>query len=211
MLKTSRFTTLFHWGRPQLDRGIDFNGFLWTRPAGNVLFDPMELDASELAAVRERGGARWILLTNFEHLRATPALKEALGAEVCAPAEERERFGASGACVDRWFADEDDLPEELRGALRVFALRGGKSSYEAAFWLEAARALLFGDLVRSHDSGILRLLPEAKLADRDAAVESLRPLLELPAEAVLLGDGDSLFFRGGEALAELLSVATVRP
>ena len=205
MLKKTCLDGVSYWSRPQLDRGIDFNGFLWARPDGNVLVDPMELDEGELSVVRDQGGARWIVLTNFDHLRAAPALKEALGAEVLAPAQERERFAADASLVDRWFEDAGDLPDALRGGLDVFLLRGGKSPVEAALFLRGPDALLFGDLVRSHASGRLCLLPDAKVADRRAVLDSLRPLRDLPARAVLLGDGDSLFRDGAGALRELLA------
>lgn len=203
MLKKTSLPGLSYWSRPQPERGIDFNGFLWVRPTGNVLIDPLELDAQEVEALRREGGASWILLTNFDHLRAAPALRAALGAQVLAPAEERARFGREAAQVDQWYEQQRDLPADLSDELQVFALRGGKSAFEAAFYLEAARTLIFGDLVRCHLSGALRLLPDEKLADRRAAIESLLPLRELDVRAVLLGDGDCFFHAGDRALAQL--------
>ncbi len=205
MLKKTSLPGLAYWSRPQPERGIDFNGFLWVRPTGNALIDPLELDAPEVEALRREGGASWILLTNFDHLRAAPALRATLGARVLAPAEERPRFGRDAAQVDHWYTDGADLPGGLADELRVFALRGGKSAYEAAFYLVAARALVFGDLVRCHLSGALRLLPDEKLSDRGAAIESLLPLRELDVRAVLLGDGDCFFHAGDRALAQLFA------
>lgn len=205
MFKQTCLPGISYWSRPQPERGIDFNAFLWTRPAGNVLIDPLELDGPEFEALRAAGGARWILLTNFDHLRAAPALRAALGAKVLAPREERERFGREALQVDHWYADAQDLPGGLADEVQVFALRGGKSAYEAALYLAAPRALVFGDLVRCHRSGELRLLPEGKLADRGAALESLQPLRELDLSAVLLGDGDSFFHAGAQALEALLA------
>ena len=204
MLKETALPDVRYWSRPQLDRGIDFNGFLWVRPAGNVLIDPLELDAAEFEALRAAGGAAWILLTNFDHLRAAPSLRAALGAKVLAPLEEKPRFGSEAAQVDAWYSDAGDLPGGIGEELDVFALRGGKSVYEAAFWLKASRALVFGDLVRCHRSGALQLLPAPKIANRAAVIESLRVLRELPARAVLLGDGDSVFCGGERAFGELL-------
>jgi glyoxylase-like metal-dependent hydrolase (beta-lactamase superfamily II) len=204
MLKATCLPGVHYWGRPQLDRGIDFNGFLWCREGGNVLVDPMEVDEPELARIQELGGARWILLTNFDHMRAAAPLARLLEAEVHAPAEERERFGPDGAAVTGWFTTAADLPGDLPGSVEVHALRGGKSACETALWLAEPRALLFGDLVRSHESGRLRLLPPPKVSDPAAVKASLEPLLEHPADAILLGDGDSLFRGGREALAELV-------
>ncbi len=193
-----------YWSRYQADRGIDFSGFHWQREGGGVLVDPMEMSEFEAAALRERGGARWILLSNFDHLRATAQLKRACDAKVAAPAGERERFGPGAELVDTWFESQADLPEDLRESVDIHVLRGGKSAIEAAFFLRGPDALLFGDLVRSHVSGALCLLPEPKIADRAAVIESLRPLRDVPARAILLGDGDCLFRGAREALGELL-------
>lgn len=204
MIKKTVLPGIHYWSRFQPDRGIDFNGFLWVRPEGNLLVDPLELDAAELEAVREAGGARWILLTNFDHLRDALALKSALGAAILAPAAERARFGERGSAVDHWFESARDLPRELRDAVEIFPLLGGKSPIEPAVFLRGPEALVFGDLVRSHVSGELTLLPPPKLPDRAGAIESLQALRELPIRGLLLGDGDCIFYHARQAFADFL-------
>ena len=201
-MKSTALDGLFTWSVYQPDRCIDFNGFFWTRPNGNVLIDPMPLDAGGLAFVRERGGARWIVLTNADHWRASGELGVALGAEIWAPALERERL--SGCAVDGWFTAREELPEGLRGDVEVFPVHGGKSSVEIAFRLVPLDALLFGDVVRSHASGELMLLPEAKLVDPARVRADLRVLAGREPRAVLLGDGDSLFAGAGEVFRSFL-------
>lgn len=203
MLKATRIGELWYWGRPQLDRGIDFNGWLWRHPAGGVLIDPMALDSVERARLRELGGARWILVTSLEHLRAAPALAADFGAELWLPAGDRARLEAAGVAASGWFESETDLPEPLRPDLRVLPLPGGKSPVEPALHLIPCRAVYFGDLVRSHESGRLRLLPEDKLADPAAARRAVAGLAGLDVDAVLLGDGDPLLCGGDAALREL--------
>ena len=195
---------MWTWSVHQPDRNIDFNGFFWKRAGGNVLFDPMPLDDSEINFVMQQGGARWILLTNADHQRWAAEAKERFGARVIAHEEERERFGEDADLVDTWLGGDVELTRELADDIRVHELRGGKSPAEPALELVPLNALLFGDLVRSHASGNLCLLPDAKLTDRAAALESLKPLADLEVEAVLLGDGDSLFRGGAEALRELI-------
>jgi glyoxylase-like metal-dependent hydrolase (beta-lactamase superfamily II) len=201
-MKKTCLEGLYTWGRLQPDRLIDFNGFLWARPDGGVLFDPMELDDDEARLLAELGGATRIVLTNFDHLRATAELKERLGAEVYAPEGERERFGEAADLVDGWYTAADGLPPEL--GIAAHALHGGKSEVEMALFLEPIGALLFGDAVRSHEAGLLRLLPDPKLSDRAALVEDLQSLASLPIRAVLLGDGESHYYRAAEAYADLL-------
>jgi hypothetical protein len=204
VIKTSALPDLFSWSRFQPDRGIDFNAFLVCGPDGNLLVDPLPLDAHELEDIRSRGGARWILLTNFDHLRDAPALRRLFEARLLAPAGDRERFGESAALVDGWLEGDDSLPEGLSGRISLWPLRGGKSPIELALHLRPQRALLFGDLVRSQVSGRLCLLPPAKIADPRAVKQSLLPLSALDFDAVLLGDGDSLHRDGKRAFAELL-------
>jgi len=204
MIKRTACAGIFTWSAFQAERGIDFNGFLWVRPEGNVLIDPMELDQEGLADVHAKGGAAWILLTNYDHLRAAPRLADVLAAKILAPAGERERFGQDAGLVHGWFSTSADLPVDLQEEIDVIELRGGKSPIEAALFLKEPGALVFGDLVRSHVSGRLMLLPDPKLTDRAMALESLAALRSLTPAAVLLGDGDSFFFRAAEAFSEFL-------
>jgi hypothetical protein len=202
-MKDTRLPGVLTWSEYQADRRIDFNGFLWSgegeRPG--VLFDPMPLSPEQRAQVAELGGAAWILLTNADHLRAAVELKAAFGARLAAPDCERGRLGAAAEAVDLWLAPGGALPAELDGAIGVHWVGGGKSELEAAFELRPLNAVLFGDVVRSHVVGDLRLLPDPKLQDRARAVADLTPLLSRPWQAVLLGDGDSLFRDADAAVA----------
>lgn len=203
-MKDTRLPGVLTWSEYQADRRIDFNGFYWraegARPG--LLFDPMPLSAEQRAQVAESGGAAWILLTNADHLRAAPELKAEFSARLAAPACERERLGAAAAEVDLWLAPDAELPAELGDALAVHWVHGGKSEFEAAFELRPLEAVVFGDIVRSHVSGELRLLPDPKLSDRAAAVKDLAPLLARTWRALLLGDGDSLFRDAAGAVAD---------
>jgi hypothetical protein len=203
-MKNTCLDGLSYWGVYQPDRRIDFNGFHWASPAGGVLIDPMELDQAGLQELSERGGARWILITNAEHMRAGPALKGALGATLLAPAEERERLGDLAEEVDGWFSAEGGLPEELSSLIEVHAMRGGKSPMEPALHLKPLEAIYFADLVRSHESGRLRLLPDPKISDRAEVLLSLRGLEDLTLQAILLGDGDGIYNGAAEAFSTLL-------
>jgi glyoxylase-like metal-dependent hydrolase (beta-lactamase superfamily II) len=205
-MKSTLLPGLCYWSEYQPDRRLDFNGFAWVGPGapeGGLLIDPLPLSPAALAWLREQGGARWILLTNFDHLRAAPELARLLSAQVVAPAQERGRFGAAGAAVDHWFGARDELPAPLRRSIDVRWLRGGKSEVEAAFVLEPLRTLLCGDLVRSHESGRLRLLPPPKLSAPALAAADVRAL-GCDYDALLLGDGDCLF-RGARAALEQLA------
>jgi len=207
-MKNTVLEQVFTWGVWQTERRIDFNGFLWTRPAGGVLIDPMPLTDAERGCLEGHGGAACILVTNADHMRAAPTLAGELGARILAPAVDRERFGTEARHVDEWFTEE--LPSPLAEHAELAWLRGGKCPAEPALYLREERALFFADLVRSHESGRLRLLPDEKLSDRPALEADLRSLaLGLPGgdelQAVLLADGDSLFTGAAGAWGELLA------
>lgn len=201
-MKKTNLDGLYYWARYQADRAIDFNGFYWKRDDGGLLVDPMPLEAEELTQLEELGGVKWILISNADHLRSAPQLKERFGAQILAPAEDRERFGEEASCVDSWFKDSSELPE----GVEVHWIRGGKSAVEPYFHLASINALLFADVVRSHVSGQLMLLPDAKLADRAAVLEDLGHLGSFEPDAILLGDGDCLFRGASEELDRFLKV-----
>lgn len=203
-MKRTRLPGLFTWSVWQPDRRIDFNGFLWVRPDGNVAFDPMPLGAEQTAIVEAEGGIAAIVLTNADHWRATTELRERFRAEVWAPEGDRDRFGERAEQVDGFFTHAGSLPVGLGAEVAVHELRGGKSPVEIAFYLEPLRALLFGDVVRSHEVGRMCLLPDAKLADRDLVLRDLMRLRDRNVDAVLLGDGDSFLAGARGAFLDLL-------
>jgi glyoxylase-like metal-dependent hydrolase (beta-lactamase superfamily II) len=178
---------------------VDFNGFLWARPDGNVLVDPVALSEADRRHLAELGGARWILITNSAHVRGAPDIAARTGARLLGPAGEREGFPA--AC-ERWLSDGD---EPFPG-LVVRALEGSKTPGELALVLEDTTAI-FGDLVRAHRAGALMLLPEPKLRDRRQAIASARRFRALHPRVsdVLVGDGWCAFRNGGALLDELLA------
>ena len=199
-MKTTRLPGLHYWSVFQPDRRIDFNGFFVEREGANLLIDPMPLDGAQRAFVAERGGAPWILISNPHHLRDAGALAEHFGAQVLAPETDREAFEAEGAGIHGWFASSKDLPGAVAAQVDVHWIEGGKSPKEAVFELTQLNALVFGDAVRSHESGQLRLLPDPMVSDKSKLAASVKALGAKRPEAILLGDGDSLFNGAAETL-----------
>lgn len=189
---------LFSWSVFDESRDIDFNGLAWIRPGGNVLVDPLPMSAHDRAHLERLGGAAWIIVTNSDHTRAAAELAQHFGAALAGPRAECDGFALP--CT-AWLGDGD---EPVPG-LQVVELHGGKTPGELALVLEHT-TLVTGDLVRAHAGGALHLLPEAKLADRAAAIASLRRLLQRHPriDAVLVGDGWPMFRGGGQALAALV-------
>jgi hypothetical protein len=188
---------LFGWSMFVERLDIDFNSFVWVRPGGNVVVDPLALSAHDLAHLRALGGAAWVVVTNSDHVREAEAVARAFGAQVAGPAAERADFPM--AC-DRWLVDGDWVVE----GLQALELHGSKTPGELALVLEGD-TLITGDLVRAHRADTLHLLPPEKLTDRGAAARSVERLLGLgPFRAVLPGDGWCAF-RDGHALLGALA------
>src|SRR5690606_19165462 len=126
---------------------------------------PVAMSDHDLAHLRDLGGAKWIVITNSDHVRASAELARALGAELCGPAGERADFPL--ACT-RWLDDD----EELVPGVAVLRMRGSKTPGELALYVDGT-TLVTGDLVRAPIGGSLAMLPDAKLRDRDAALASV--------------------------------------
>ncbi|NMG06364.1 MBL fold metallo-hydrolase [Brasilonema sp. UFV-L1] len=189
---------LYGWSSFNKERNIDFNSIAWIRPNGNILIDPLSLSSHDYEHLNSLGGVRWIVITNSDHVRAAKEIAHVTGAQIAAPAAEQSHFPIE---CDRWLCDH----EELVPGLRAIELHGSKTPGELALLLEQT-TLITGDLVRAHKAGSLMILPNDKLSNREQAVASVQRLAQLSdIEAVLVGDGWSVFRDGGLALKELVA------
>jgi glyoxylase-like metal-dependent hydrolase (beta-lactamase superfamily II) len=160
-----------------------------------VLVDPLEPPPD----VR---GADHVLVTVYWHGRST----EEVGARrVWASARSAQPLRNRGIDVTDIFRAGDELP----GGIQAFQT---PRAAEVVYWLPEQRALAVGDVLlgagakpRATDEP-LRLCPERWLGKgtHDDLRASLRPLLELPVERVLVSHGRPLLSGGHAALAEVL-------
>ena len=189
---------LYMWSAFDEARNIDFNSILWVRGQGNVLIDPLPLSAHDRTHLETLGGVSFIIITNSDHARDAGQLAADYGAEVMGPAAERENFPVP---CSHWLAEGDEpIPR-----LRALEMQGSKTPGELALLLEET-TLVTGDLVRCHQAGTLRLLPEPKLQDGGAALDSIRRLAAIETiEAVVVGDGFGVFRGGQQRLQELVA------
>jgi Metallo-beta-lactamase superfamily len=203
-MKSLHRPDLYSWSCFNPARNIDFNGFAWIRPEGNILIDPVALSNHDWNHLESLGGVVWIILTNSDHLRSAKEIANQTYAKIAVPAGEKEYFpilcDAYGDGSYRWLTDG----EEFVPGLKVIEMQGSKTPGELALLLEET-TLITGDLVRSHKAGTLTMLPDEKLMNREQAVASIRRLAGLEkVEAVLVGDGWSVFRDGRERLQELV-------
>jgi hypothetical protein len=162
---------------------------------GLVFIDPLDPPA-------DLGAPDHVLVTVFWHGRGSSGLGT-------------KHVWASGPAVKplagRGIAVTDRIGEaQLPGGIEAFptARRG-----EVVYWLPEYRALAVGDVLlgagaKPRATGEpLRLCPERWLGKKshDDLKESLRPLLELPVEQVLVSHGEPVLEGGRAALAGVLS------
>ncbi len=190
---------LFCWSQFDESRNVDFHGWAWIRPDGNVLIDPLPLGDHDRKHLTELGGAAWIVVTNSDHTRAAEGLAKEFGAQLAGPAAEKKTFPLP---CERWLANGDSLVP----GLVALAFDGSKTPGELALLIDET-TLVTGDLIRAHRGGSLMLLPDAKLGHKATAISSVRQLVKnYPAiDAVLVGDGWPVFRDGHERLRELVT------
>ena len=161
---------------------------------GLVLFDP-------IAPPRDVRRAKHVLITVFWHYRSTVELR----ARVWASRRTVKALANRGVEVTDPIARETELP-------------GGVVAYETArhgelvYWLPKQRSVVAGDVLLGAGAkprpteDPLRLCPERWLGKATHADlrESLRPLLDLPVQRVLVSHGKPVLRGGKRVLAGLL-------
>lgn len=142
-----------------------------------------------------------VLVTVLWHTRSTAAMVERYDARVWAPSRARAAVARRAGVVTDPFRLGDVLP----GGFEAFpTVRGG----EVVYWIPRHSALVPGDVLLGDGAGGIQMCPEPWLpgTKRHADLaESLRPLLDLAIERVLLSHGDPVLSRGKDALARALN------
>jgi len=178
--------------------GYDFNGTLVLHKDGNLCIDPLEPDAAVLEHLTKEGIAQ-ILITNRNHVRAANAIRRATGARVAIHSADAARAREQGAEIDAGLG----IGERV-GPFRVVGVPG-KSPGEVALHDPVNRYLVVGDAVVGNPPGALSLLSERVIDDPARLRESVRRLLELSFDAVIVGDGIPLLKEGRQRLEELVA------
>jgi|TARA_Y100000310_G_scaffold336490_1_gene421164 hypothetical protein len=187
---------LYCWSEFDEDRNIDFHSYLWVRDDGNVVIDPLPLTEHDAAHLHSLGKVTHIIITNSDHIRDAEQLSLQTGAEVWGPEGEKDTFPIP---CSKWLG-EGDAPMP---GLKVYALHGSKTAGELALSIEDS-TLVTGDLIRAHEGGKLCMLPDAKLTDKQLAVESALHLAKISSiDAILPGDGWPVFRDGQVVLKQL--------
>lgn len=162
-----------------------------------MVVDPLPLDPNDIDQIAALGGVRSIVVTNRDHLRDAPALRERFGARIVTSEREAVLLGAQ---VDRVLHDGEAV---FSGANTVL-LANQKTPGEFALHLPNHRAVLVGDAIFGVPAGTLSLPPDKMYDDVQRAVLSLRRLAALQPDILLVGDGASLWSEATRAIEALL-------
>lgn len=188
---------IYTWTWFSEPHGYDFNGHLICHPEGNLCIDPVPPSGETLDDITRLGVSR-ILLTNRNHSRAANVVRTATSATTAIHPEDAPYARSEGTEID----------EPLRVGVSVGPLEvigaPGKSPGEIALYWRARRALIVGDAVIGNPPGSCSLLREQVMDDPVRLRHSVRALLDLDFDTLLLGDGVSLLQGAKDRLRELV-------
>ena len=177
--------------------GYNFNGFLVRHAQGNLCIDPVE-PADEVLDELARIGVSRILLTNRNHVRAANRVRARTGARTAIHPDDAAHARTQGAQLD----DELRIGQSC-GPLIVVGVPGKSPGEVALHWPER-RILFVGDCVIGNPPGHCALLAEKVMDDPPRLRRSVRNLLGLEFDTLIVGDGVPIPHGAKERLAELV-------
>jgi len=189
---------VYTWPWFSQPHGYNFNGWLVRHPGGNLCIDPVEPTAETLAELARQGVSR-ILLTNRNHVRAANQVRVRTGARTAIHPDDATYAHGQNAELD----DELHVGEKI-GPLVVVGVPGKSPGEVALHWPER-RLLFVGDSVIGNPPGRCNLLPERVLDDPARLRASVKQLLELDFDALLVGDGEPILQDAKARLRELVA------
>jgi len=190
-------TGIFTWPWFSEPHGYNFNGYLILHPEGNLCIDPVEPSDEDLTELTRYGVAR-ILLTNRNHSRAANKVRARTGSRTAIHAADAPHARKEGVTLD------DNLqPGDKIGPFRVIGVPGKSPGEVALHWPEQ-KILLVGDALVGDPPGRCKLLPERVMDDPARLRESVRGLLALDFDTLLVGDGESIPQGAKERIRELV-------
>jgi glyoxylase-like metal-dependent hydrolase (beta-lactamase superfamily II) len=165
--------------------GYNFNGYLVRHPEGNLCIDPVPPSDADLADMVRMGVAK-ILLTNRNHSRAANVVRERTGAPTLIHPHDAAHAKHQGTEID----GELSVGEQV-GPLTIVAVPGKSPGEVALHWPERS-LLIVGDAVIGNPPGQCGLLRDKVMDDPARLRQSVRKLLDLEFDTLLMGDGSSI-------------------
>ena len=189
---------IYSWSRLSEPHGYDFNGYFLRHESGNIVVDPVEPEPEDLDWLAAEGVSE-ILLTNRNHSRAANMVRSATDAQTLIHRSDADHAQRQGCIVDEAMSSG-----EQHGPLQVLPAKGKSPGEIALYWPER-RILILGDAAIGNPPGKLSLLPEDKLDEPGRLRDSLRALLDVDFDCLLLGDGVPILSDAKARLSELVA------
>jgi glyoxylase-like metal-dependent hydrolase (beta-lactamase superfamily II) len=191
-------TDIYTWAWFSEPHGYNFNGYLVRHGDGNLCVDPVQPNDETLAEIARMRVAK-IVLTNRNHSRAANAIRARTGARTLIHPAAAAHARSQGAEID----GELEIGAKA-GPLTVVAA-AGKSQGEVALHWPERRVLMVGDVVIGNPPGSCGLLREKVMDDPARLRRSVRALLELEFDVLLVGDGTAILEGAKRRLQELVA------
>ena len=188
---------IFTWPWFSEPHGYNFNGHFILHAGGNLCIDPVEPAKEDIEELARHGVAR-ILLTNRNHSRAANKVRARTGARTAIHPADAPHARGQGAELD----DELKLGQKVGPWVVVGA--PGKSPGEVALHWPEQKILIVDDSVIGNPPGRCGLLPDRVMDDPSRLRESVRGLLGLDFDTILVGDGAPILQNAKERLKELV-------
>jgi glyoxylase-like metal-dependent hydrolase (beta-lactamase superfamily II) len=189
---------IYTWAWFSEPHGYNFNGHFLEQPDGNLCIDPVDAPPELLAELARRGVAR-ILLTNRNHVRDANRVRSRTNARTAIHPADAGYARGQQAEID----DELHVGERI-GPLTVVGVPG-KSPGEVALHWPARRLLIVGDAVIGNPPGSCGLLRDKVMDDPTRLRGSVRALLDLDFDTLVVGDGVPILTGAKERLRELVA------
>ena len=189
---------IFTWPWFSESHGYNFNGHLIRHAEGNLCIDPVEPGEEGLDEIAHLGVTR-ILLTNRNHSRAANKVRERTGARTAIHLDDAAHARNQGTVLDDALAVGTTI-----GPLVVVGAPGKSPGEVALHWSER-RLLIVGDAVIGNPPGCCGLLREQVMDDPHRLRQSVRRLLDLDFDTLLVGDGQPILEGAKARLEELVA------
>lgn len=188
---------IYTWPWFSEPHGYNFNGHLICQASGNLCIDPVEPSEEDLEEIARRGVAH-IVITNRNHGRAANLIRQHTGARTAVHPADAPHARKEGSVVDAELKEGDKIGPFIAVGVP------GKSPGEVALHWPERKILLVGDAVVGHPPGRCKLLPDKVVDDPARLRASVRALLELDFDTLLVGDGDPILRGAKDRLRDLV-------
>jgi len=203
-LKTSLtqiFPNIWSWSIFSHEKQMNFNGHAVKVANELAVIDPPLASPDILAALAALGQTSAVILTNRDHERESQQFRSYFNIPIAI-----HQLDAPLLTVSPDISLNDN--QCFMDAFEVIHLPNQKSPGECGLYMRETGILILGDALIGKPAGSLAMLPSDKYLNPQAAKQSLKRLLSLEFDTLLLGDGDSILSNAHQAVENFFAQGT---